>query len=85
MSVSAKDRAIIRELARKVAEIAHLPVQQEKRELWIRLNRLERVRPLIHVQAIVEVNLQDLHTVRHEPHRLIEWNRLARRLAEEYA
>ena len=34
---------------------------------------------------VVEVNLQDLHTVRGEPHRLEEWSRIARRLAEEYA
>lgn len=52
MPVPERDRTILRHLAHRVAEIAHLPVQQEKRELWIRLNRLERVRPLIHVQAI---------------------------------
>lgn len=52
MSVSEKEKNVIRDLARRVAEIAHLPIQQEKIDLWIRLNRLERVRPLIHVQAI---------------------------------
>jgi hypothetical protein len=46
------DRDVVRDLARRVAEIAALPVQREKRELWTRLNRLGRVRPLIHVQAI---------------------------------
>ncbi|MBM4086735.1 MAG: hypothetical protein FJ272_18265 [Planctomycetes bacterium] len=34
---------------------------------------------------VVEVNLQDLHTVRNEPRRLAEWTRMAMRLAEEYA
>jgi hypothetical protein len=36
-------------------------------------------------ENIVEVNLQDLHTVRYEPHRLTEWNQMALELAEEYA
>jgi len=39
-------------LAKRVAEIAADPVQDERRGLWTRLNRLERVRPTIHVQAI---------------------------------
>lgn len=47
-----RDVKIIRDLAKRVAEIAALPVHQEKREMWTRLNRLERVRPLIHIQAI---------------------------------
>ena len=52
VSISEKDKKIIRDLARKVAEIASDPVNDRKREMWMRLNRLERVRPLIHVQAI---------------------------------
>jgi len=52
MSVTEKDRLVIRELAKRVSEIAGLPVHKQKRDMWIRLNRLERVRPLIHVQAI---------------------------------
>ena len=42
---------VIRSLAKRVAESAALPVQEERRDGWTRLNRLERVRPLIHVQA----------------------------------
>jgi hypothetical protein len=34
---------------------------------------------------IVEVNLQDLHTVRKQPHRLTEWTRMAMELSEQYA
>lgn len=52
MRVSDKDKSVIRELARRVAEIAADPIHDEKRALWKRLNNLERVRPLIHVQAI---------------------------------
>jgi hypothetical protein len=36
-------------------------------------------------QNVVEVSLQDLHTVRNEPHRLTEWTKMAIQLAEEYA
>ena len=36
-------------------------------------------------ENVVEVNLQDLHTLRGEPERLTEWTRMAMRLAREYA
>lgn len=36
-------------------------------------------------QNVVEVNLQDLHTVRKEPRRLTEWTRMAMELSEESA
>ena len=52
MSFPASDVRVLRELARRVAEIAQDPVQNEKRQLWTQLNRLERTRPLIHVQAV---------------------------------
>jgi len=52
MSSSATDSRIIRDLAKEVNAIAALPVHEERKQLWTRLNRLERVRPLIHVQAI---------------------------------
>ncbi len=52
MTVCAKDKSVIRNLAKKVAEIASDPRNDQKRDMWIRLNRLERVRPLIHVQAV---------------------------------
>lgn len=47
MAVSEKDKRILRDLAQRLAEIASLSVQGDKAELWRRLNRLERVRPLI--------------------------------------
>lgn len=50
MTPSAKDRTILRDLGKQIAEIASLPVHQEKAELWRRLNRLERVRPMILLQ-----------------------------------
>ncbi len=45
--IDSHDRLILRDLARRVAEVASLPVMAERRELWRRHNRLERVRPLI--------------------------------------
>ena len=50
--ISEKDKSLIRDLGRRVAEIAADPIHEEKIEMWKRLNSLERVRPLIHVQAI---------------------------------
>jgi hypothetical protein len=47
MSIPEKDKAILRDLAKKRAEIASLPVQEEKKELWRRLNRLDPVRPMV--------------------------------------
>jgi len=42
-----QDIGIIRELAAQVSEIAAMPVQEEKRKLWRRLNGLKPVRPMV--------------------------------------
>ncbi len=42
-----QDYAIVRELAHRVAEIAALPVQKERRDLWKSHNSLHPVRPMI--------------------------------------
>jgi hypothetical protein len=59
--VHRKDVDIIRELAARVAEIASLPVQEEKRELWRRLNALEAVRPMVMIDQVCwnEMNVDD--------------------------
>jgi hypothetical protein len=44
-----EDRAILRELAADVAELAQRPIELEKRDHWRRHNMLERVRPIIYV------------------------------------
>ncbi len=46
-AIAQNDRRLLRELAKRVAEVAALPVQAERRELWRRHNRLERVRPML--------------------------------------
>jgi hypothetical protein len=46
------DIKILRELGARVAEIAELPVQEEKRDLWRRLNALRPVRPMVLIDEI---------------------------------
>lgn len=45
--LSKEERESLRSLARKVSEIANNPKQEEKRNLWYRHNRLEKVRPMV--------------------------------------
>jgi hypothetical protein len=46
-AISAKDRQVLQRLASQVAELAARPIEQEKRDLWYRLNALEPTRPVI--------------------------------------
>jgi len=50
--VTARDREIIRHLAGEVAEIAALPMQEKKREMWRRLNGLKPVRPMVMIDQV---------------------------------
>lgn len=52
MPTSIKDREILRELAKQVAEIAALPVQQETIKLWKALNGLKPIRPMVMIDQI---------------------------------
>jgi hypothetical protein len=47
MNVSERDRRLVRDLARRIAEAAALPIQQEKIRLWKRLNSLQPERPMV--------------------------------------
>jgi len=47
MSISPKDRQTLRELGRRVAEIAAEPMQAQKADLWRRHNDLQPARPLV--------------------------------------
>ena len=47
MNISASDLKIIRDVAKRIAEIAAHPRQKRTADLWRRLNNLERVRPMI--------------------------------------
>ena len=56
-----KDVTIVRELAARVAEIAVLPVQEEKRVLWRRLNARKPARPMVMIDQVCwnEMNVGD--------------------------
>ena len=55
------DTDIIRRLAAEVAEIAALPVQEEKRAMWRRLNGKQPVRPMVMIDQVCwnEMNVDD--------------------------
>ena len=71
------DRNMLRSLAQQVAEIADLPVQAERRELWKKHNSLQPVRPMI--LLFPEGAWEELLTgadlaCEAEPARSIEWS-----------
>ena len=47
-----QDRMAIRELAKQTAEIAALPVQEDKRRLWRSLNALKPERPMVMIDQV---------------------------------
>jgi len=84
-----EDTQRLRELAKKVAEIAALPIQEHNRKLWIATNDLKAVRPLVHVRDyyyyLLEYN-DEMRTTIEDPFlqsieqilllRIYEWNHL---------
>jgi len=64
--LSKEDVAIVRELAARVAEIAALPVQEEKRALWRQLNARKPTRPMVMIDQVCwnEMNVGDELTLR---------------------
>jgi hypothetical protein len=66
IEVSAADREVLRTLASELAEIAALPVHQEKAVLWQALNDLESARPMVWINEIPwhEMNVDDELTLR---------------------
>ena len=47
MAVAQSERDTLRELARRVAEIATLPIQRRRKDLWLGLNALKPERPMV--------------------------------------
>ncbi len=79
--ITTHDRTILRDLAKRVADIAALPVQAERRTLWAKHNSLRATRPLILI--FPEGSWQELlprDTLRCEGDRArdIEWHLRAR-------
>jgi len=60
------DLDVLRELGKQVAEIAALPVQEEKRKLWRKLNSLRPERPMVMIDQVCwnEMNVDDELTMR---------------------
>ena len=60
LKISSHDFDVLRKLGEAQAQIAALPVQKEKAELWRKLNDLEPVRPLVWINEVpwheMEVN-----------------------------
>ncbi len=54
-----EDMSIMRGLAAQVAEIAALPVQEEKRALWRRLNALRPARPMVMMDQVCWNEFED--------------------------
>jgi hypothetical protein len=52
VAIPANDKRVLRKLAREVAEIAALPVQQERIEGWRALNDLQMRRPMVRIYEI---------------------------------
>ena len=57
--ITQKDKAIIQELAKETAQIAALPVQEEKRKLWRSLNGLKPRRPMVMIDQICWTEIDD--------------------------
>ncbi|MBM4041748.1 MAG: hypothetical protein FJ290_24895 [Planctomycetes bacterium] len=68
MAMSRKEREVLRKLARQVAEIAALPVQQETIKAHKALNALKPVRPMVMIDQVCwhEMNVGDELTLRCE-------------------
>ncbi len=66
--INTHDKQIIRSLASEVAEIAALPVQEEKRAMWRALNGLKPDRPMVMIDQVCwnEMNVDDELTLRCE-------------------
>lgn len=47
LEITPREKAILRELATRVAELANRPIEEEKRKLWTLHNDLHQTRPLV--------------------------------------
>lgn len=47
-----REKEILRELGKQIAEIANLPIQQEKKRLWTCNNDLKAERPMVYLDQL---------------------------------
>jgi len=68
MPISSSDRAILRDLSKRVADIAADPIQKQREAMWVKLNGLQKTRPLVRAFQIPwnEMNVDDELTLRTE-------------------
>jgi hypothetical protein len=59
MQMSAKDRRILRGLAERYGEIAHLDIQQQRIERYYRTNAMEQVRPVVLIDEVPWGEIRD--------------------------
>jgi len=52
MNISKQDREVLQKLAEKIANIASLPVHNEKINMWKKLNSLKSIKPMIYIDNI---------------------------------
>ena len=66
--IPAGDCDVLRRLAARKMEIGSLPIQKERRAMWTRLNRLQKVKPLVWIEEIPwhEMNYDDELTLQTE-------------------
>jgi len=89
VKIKSEDTQRLRELAKKMAEIAADPVQDQNRKLWTAMNDLKTVRPLVHVRDLYYYLLEyndEMRTTIEDPFlsnieqilllRIYEWNHL---------
>jgi len=77
--MNAPDRTIIRDLASQAAELAALPINEERRRLWRGLNALEPERPMVMIDQVCwhEMDADEL-TLRCEDNELRGYERRLR-------
>lgn len=79
--ISANEREVIRELAKKLADLANQPIMEERRKLWYAHNDLKTDQPIIDCSpegAWREVITPDSLVCQSEEAREIEWTLRAR-------
>ncbi len=66
MGPTKEEKAVLRALGRRIAEIAALPIQETRRRMWKRMNGLDPVKPMVWIFEIPwhEMNVNDELTLR---------------------
>ena len=82
-----KDRSLLRELAERYAAIAALPVQEEKRRLWRKLNALKPERPMVLIDQVCwnEIRAEETLILRCENAECRVYERVLRRALYQWA